>query len=101
MRRARGVINGLGGRRFWDLLVLLMVCAATFPASGRAAAAPARVTETAGATRLASRGGVQFSAAPPTGLPIIDVDGTATFQTITGFGAALTDRSAWLIHDRL
>lgn len=101
VRRARGVINGLVGRRFWGLLVLLMVCAATLPASGRAAAAIARVTETAGATRLASLGGVQFSAAPPTGLPIIDVDGTRTFQTITGFGAALTDSSAWLIHDRL
>jgi glucosylceramidase len=31
----------------------------------------------------------------------IAVDGSARFQTIDGFGASLTDGSAWLLHDRL
>ena len=34
-------------------------------------------------------------------LPTIDVDGTKSYQTIVGFGAALTDASAWLIQHRL
>lgn len=41
---------------------------------------------------------------PPPGAdarPDIAIDTTRTFQTITGFGAALTDASAWLIHQRL
>jgi len=35
-------------------------------------------------------------------LPLqISVDDSARFQTIDGFGASLTDGSAWLLHDRL
>jgi glucosylceramidase len=61
------------------------------------------VTETTdgGSMRLATRPDAPFSATPPPGIPLIDVDGNAAFQTVNGFGAALTDSSAWLIHDRL
>src|SRR5574341_1153030 len=37
--------------------------------------------------------------APP--LPTIAVDETAAYQTMVGFGAAITDASAWLIETRL
>ena len=36
-----------------------------------------------------------------TGGTLITVSPTTTFQTISGFGAALTDSSAWLMHNRM
>jgi glucosylceramidase len=35
------------------------------------------------------------------GLPVIRVEETSRYQVMRGFGAALTDSSAWLIHERL
>jgi glucosylceramidase len=43
---------------------------------------------------------VLFSSVDPGG-PIIHVNEHAPFQTIKGFGGAMTDSSAWLIYDRL
>jgi glucosylceramidase len=39
--------------------------------------------------------------APPHGLRVITIDDTQRFQTMQGFGAAMTDTSAWLIWDEL
>lgn len=63
----------------------------------------AHVTETtgAGSMRLSALPDAPFSAAAPSGVPVIEVDPSTAFQTVSGFGAALTDSSAWLIHDRL
>ena len=41
-----------------------------------------------------------FSSIDPGG-PIIHVDEQSSFQTIKGFGGAMTDTSAWLIYDEL
>lgn len=87
-------------------MAVLAACAVTFPAAGRAAPVSpftAQVTETtdAGSMRLATLPAATFSATAPSRMPIIDVDGDTSFQTVNGFGAALTDSSAWLIHDRL
>lgn len=106
VRRTSGLITALGGRRLWTALAVLTACAAAFPAPGRALPAKpltAQVTETTdgGSMRLAALPDAPFSDPPPNGIPIIDVDGGATFQTVNGFGAALTDSSAWLIHDQL
>jgi glucosylceramidase len=38
---------------------------------------------------------------PPGGVPIIHVDDTVTYQRVIGVGAAMTDTSAWLLHDEL
>ena len=43
---------------------------------------------------------LSFAAAPPSGLTI-EVDETHTYQTMDGFGAAMTDSSAWLLEDQL
>jgi glucosylceramidase len=43
---------------------------------------------------------VLFSSADPGG-PVIHVDEGARFQSIKGFGGAMTDSSAWLIQDNL
>jgi len=39
--------------------------------------------------------------AASSGSATISVDGTQTFQSIVGFGAAMTDTSAWLLSDKL
>src|SRR5689334_17116999 len=38
---------------------------------------------------------------PARGLRVVTVDDTRRFQTMQGFGAAMTDTSAWLIWDKL
>lgn len=43
----------------------------------------------------------QFSAPWRSSLPMISVDDRVHYQRVTGFGAAMTDTSAWLIHDEL
>jgi O-glycosyl hydrolase len=49
--------------------------------------------------RLTQQANLGFSAASGSGT--ISVDNTQTFQTIVGFGAAMTDTSAWLISNKL
>jgi glucosylceramidase len=45
---------------------------------------------------------LQFrSGSPSRGLRVITIDDTQRFQTMQGFGAAMTDTSAWLIWDKL
>lgn len=44
---------------------------------------------------------VSFGGPPAPGTPIIDVDDAVHYQRVDGFGAAMTDTSAWLIHDEL
>lgn len=51
--------------------------------------------------RLSSLPGTSFRTGHPHGMPVIDVTDRRTFQTVRGFGAAMTDASAWLIHDQL
>lgn len=43
---------------------------------------------------------LSFTAAPASGL-VVDVDETKKFQTVDGFGAAMTDSSAWLLEEQL
>jgi len=44
---------------------------------------------------------VEFADSVPKGLAIIDIDVTQRYQTMVGFGAALSDASAWLIQHKL
>ena len=51
--------------------------------------------------RLARQPDILSSVWPATGSPDIVIDTSRTFQSIVGFGAALTDSSSWLIQHRL
>jgi glucosylceramidase len=44
---------------------------------------------------------VYFDESPLGGLPTIDVDPAKSYQQMVGFGAALSDASAWLIQNKL
>ena len=50
---------------------------------------------------LAAQPTLRFGSSPPAGSTVIHVDDHRHFQRITGFGAAMTDTSAWLIQDGL
>ena len=52
--------------------------------------------------RLARRPPVSFATADAArGLPVITVDDAQRYQRVVGAGAAITDTSAWLLHDEL
>ena len=51
--------------------------------------------------RLTHLRDLRFEQQLPTGIPVIDVDDGVRYQRIEGVGAAMTDTSAWLIHDEL
>ena len=52
--------------------------------------------------RLTALPALQFSAAPVArGLPVIDVNDRIRYQRVNGFGASMTDTSAWLLEQQL
>jgi glucosylceramidase len=59
------------------------------------------VWQTDATQNLAPQPPIAFAADAPSSLRTIDVDDTITYQTIDGFGAAMTDSSAWLIETRM
>src|SRR5260370_30023545 len=76
------------------------------PSAGAFAAAPGGpapvsahvwVTTPNGADKLRDLGTVAFSSAPATA-PTIVVDPTLTFQTMQGFGGAITDSAATVLY---
>lgn len=77
------------------------------PAESASQSPPSNVVEvwvtTADKAKLVARApNVRFAAGEPTGVAIrIDVDTAITYQEILGFGAAITDASAWLIQTKL
>ncbi|MBI2404105.1 MAG: glycosyl hydrolase [Gemmatimonadetes bacterium] len=71
------------------------------PPGGRGPAAEVWLT-TADASKLLSREpDVRFGADPGAGVARIEVDDSAVYQEMVGFGAAITDASAWLIQHRM
>ena len=75
-------------------------------AAGLLVVAPAHAVEvwvtTGDQTRLLEqRPDVQFNAGTGVTGTRIDLDPSTTYQTIDGFGAAVTDSSAWLIQNRM
>ena len=60
------------------------------------------VTVTTGDLRLAlsRQPSLQFSSTPPQ-LPTININDTMRYQVFKGVGAAMTDSSAWLLHNQL
>lgn len=47
--------------------------------------------------RLTRQPDLEFRRARAAGVPVIDVNAAVRYQRVTGFGAAMTDTSAWLI----
>ena len=97
-----------GARFSIAVAVAMAVAIAGAPPTAAAGASPGnpvlvRVTETTadGARSLASVAALPFSSTRPKGVPVIAVEPGARYQRVRGFGAALTDSSAWLIHNRL
>ena len=62
-----------------------------------------QVVETSGdrSMLLQSQPGVTFATGGPTSGPVITVNDSSKYQQIDGFGASLTDSSAWLIANKL
>ena len=89
-----------------SLLVALAVAAVLLVPTVRAAAAPSRATATNahlwlttpdGQDKLTDMGTVPFGTATPTAVTAI-VDPSRTFQTMSGFGGAITDSSAVVLY---
>jgi glucosylceramidase len=51
--------------------------------------------------RLTRLPDVHFSTSRPAGVPVIHVEDSVRYQRIAGFGAAMTDTSAWLLYGQL
>jgi glucosylceramidase len=58
-------------------------------------------TSAAPSERLMRLAPARFAGRPPPGLPVIGVNDSERDQRFLGVGAAMTDTSAWLIHDEL
>jgi glucosylceramidase len=74
----------------------LNAAAAAAPAPGTASA-HVWITTANGADKLSDLGTVDFSTAPSTA-PTVVVDPTLTYQTMQGFGGAITDSSATVLY---
>lgn len=69
--------------------------------AGTGGAVMVSVWQTDATQNLAAQPPVAFTADAPSSLRTIDVDDTIAYQTIDGFGAAMTDSSAWLIETKM
>jgi len=95
------------GRR--AIVAAVLLAAFGCSAAGRHTTAPALVeswlTTPDRAQLLARQPDITSAVEPPdtlgTGATRIEVDTAKTFQSMVGFGAALTDASAWLLQTRL
>jgi glucosylceramidase len=64
---------------------------------------PVQVVQTdAGLSQeMAPQPQIPFSAPPPPGMPVLDVNDQVRYQRFAGIGAAMTDSSAWLIYNKM
>jgi glucosylceramidase len=91
------------------MVVAVLLAGAALPASTDADGAPSdpyavEVVQTSAnlAQRLTPLTPIHFGhAVPPAGTPVIRVDDHVAYQRVNGFGAAMTDSSAWLIERAL
>src|SRR3954465_439739 len=92
--------------RLW-MLALAVITApcrgqATTSAGSKRSAVEAWVTTADKSKLLARAPNVSWVSSEPAGVTtIIDVDTAITYQEMVGFGASITDASAWLIQTRL
>lgn len=85
----------------------LVVLVSASPALAQGALAPGTqsvevvLTSSNMSRALAVMPSAQLRSGAPPRIPVIDVNDRLRYQSISGVGAALTDTSAWLIHDKL
>lgn len=109
-RRGGGLLGIMGATPKLALtaaVVLALLCAAASSALDRGAARVAQagvaVVQTTAdlSQRMARQPDLQFAAGVPAGIPVIQVNDRIRYQRMTGFGAAMTDTSAWLLEHGL
>ena len=83
-------------------IALALLLAATPSAATRGAAVSVSQTKADLSQALTALSPLYFRpGSPPRRFRVITVDDTRRYQTMQGFGAAMTDTSAWLIWDKL
>lgn len=82
-------------------IVAAGVACATVPHSEAPGAIEVYVTTTDRTKLLSREPDLQFGSVAGDSLPAIEVDPRTAYQSMVGFGAALTDASAWLIEHEL
>jgi glucosylceramidase len=88
-------------RRTLSAVVLLFVAVGIpFAAGQKAQSVRVYQSSQGGAESLVEKEPLKFTAAKPEGI-VVSVDDSQTFQEIEGFGASLTDSSAWLFSQKL
>ena len=94
----RGMRNRLTAVTVATLMLPLGLCAPAW-----AAGEPVTVVQTTVSLRdaLTVKAPQRFTARPARGSVVIRVNPNVRYQQITGFGAAMTDSSAWLLYDEL
>ena len=80
------------------LILLLVLCAPAAAASGQVTVVQTTVSLRDALTVKAPQ---RFTARPARGSVVIRVNPNVRYQQIKGFGAAMTDSSAWLLYDEL
>jgi glucosylceramidase len=93
---AVGVLVGAAGAGAGGLNAAAAVAAPAATAAG-ATSAHVWITTADGTDKLSDLGTVDFSTAPSTA-PTVVVDPTLTYQTMQGFGGAITDSSATVLY---
>lgn len=85
------------------LAVLIALVLAGCASAGEPENPVARVWVTSGdrSQLLSEQAPLRFSALAPLERPVLTLDVAQRFQQIVGFGAAITDASAWLVQNRL
>jgi glucosylceramidase len=84
-----------------SIVTSLLLTSGTTPAAAAAPAVAVYQTTPSLSQALTPLPSLGFSAKPPPGVPVIDVNEGVRFQTFEGVGGAMTDSSAWLIQDEL
>src|SRR5262245_50392439 len=84
----------------WPRLALCALAIAVAPGAGAADTVQAWVTTADRSRLLAREPDIPLAAQAPLAIRI-EVDPERRYQTMVGFGASVTDASAWLIRNRL
>jgi glucosylceramidase len=82
-------------------LLSLLVTTVCYAGASRAIAVDIWATTGDKSELLRQHSDVLFEPGPGSGGTVITIDPTTTYQTIAGFGAAMTDSSAWLLQNEL
>lgn len=104
LKRIENIKKNMGVGRLAPVagaLVVLTVAACASAGDPEVLAASAWMTTGDRSQMLSEQAPLRFTTEVPSDRPVLAVDVTRRFQHMVGFGAAITDASAWLIQTRL